>query len=94
VFKSVDSGVTWAPTTGALAGRTVRALVFGPPGTIYAGSDTDVNSPAGVFQSTDSGATWTALPTQPANRKVQALAWDGTSLYAGTREESPVTGGG
>src|SRR5262249_21041002 len=27
------------------------------------------------------------------NKEVQALAWDGTNLYAGTREETGVTGG-
>src|SRR5262245_40353197 len=63
VFKSIDTGATWVQTdpTGPIATRTVRSLVFGPPGTIYAGSDNAVDSQNGVFQSVNGGATWTPL---------------------------------
>lgn len=99
VFKSTDGGATWAPVgTAELGTRTVRALVAGPPGTIYAGvEDAAAATSGGVFQSTDGGETWTGVDSAPpnnlVNRKVQALVWDGTYLYAGTRHEDPTNGG-
>src|SRR5687767_14200934 len=41
VFKSTNGGATWAQSdpAGPLATRTVRSLVFGAAGTIYAGID-------------------------------------------------------
>jgi hypothetical protein len=97
VFKSVDNGVNWAQAdpTGPISTRTIRSIVAGAPGTLYAGADNAVDSTNGVFQSVNNGTTWTPLSSQPANRKVQSLAWDGTVLYAGTREEgSPLVTGG
>jgi len=97
VFRSTDNGATWAQAdpTGPIATRTIRSIVAGAPGILYAGADNAVDSTNGVFQSINNGATWTPLSPQPANRKVQSLAWDGTVLYAGTREEGTplVTGG-
>ena len=104
VFKSTDGGATWAPAGAAqLAGRTVRALVTDwPTGTtIYAGVEDAVNAAnGGVFKTVNGGTSWDLMDAGLSNKKVQALAWDGTSLYAGTREEkvnptdpNPVTGG-
>ena len=98
VWKSTTTGATWSQLdpTGPLASRTVRALIFGAGSTIYAASDNNVTATSGVFQSDDGGNVWTPIGTAAlglSNRKVQALAWDGTSLYAGTREENGVTGG-
>src|SRR5215471_8607264 len=61
IFKSIDGGVTWTQSgspTDPTAGKTIRSLIFGAGGIIYAGSDNAVDSTSGVFQSVDSGASW------------------------------------
>jgi photosystem II stability/assembly factor-like uncharacterized protein len=84
VFKSTDSGVTWAAANTALPNLSVSALVINPaiPTTLYAGTNGH-----GVFKSTDSGATWAAANAGLLNRNVTALAIHPstpTTLYAGT----------
>src|SRR5215467_12608687 len=79
IFKSVDGGRTWEPSSSGLTNRTVRALVIDPSDSriLYAGTID------GVFRSLDAGASWTSagLPTD-----IRALAIDPSSLtvYAGT----------
>src|SRR5512139_2694471 len=59
VFKSTDSGATWAAASTGLTNLNVSALAINPtnPATLYAGTG------GGVFKSTDSGATWVAAST-------------------------------
>ncbi len=78
VFKSTDSGGSWAPT--GLTGENVGALAINPadPATLYAGGS------GGVFKSTDSGGSWT--PTGLTGENVGALAINPANpatLYAG-----------
>jgi len=88
IFKSTDSGSTWA---AANAGLTPLALdvkqllpVPGTPSTLYAATKD------GVYKSSDSGGTWTKVSAglaTPAALDVKALAIDPTNpqtLYAGT----------
>lgn len=60
VFRSGDSGRTWAPTS--LRGRDVTSLAIDPSGsgTLYAGvgASNPVYPDVGVFRSTDGGRTW------------------------------------
>jgi Glucodextranase, domain B/S-layer homology domain len=89
VFKSTDGGATWVQK-GLFGGFTVRALVRDatPPGTIYAGVENEPGAASGgVFSSVNGGDTWVALDNGLTNKKVQSLALDGSTLYAGTREE-------
>jgi photosystem II stability/assembly factor-like uncharacterized protein len=83
VFKSTDSGGTWAAANTGLTTPYVNALAIDPstPATLYAGTS------GGVFKSTDSGRTWAAANTGLTNLYVRALAIDRstpTLLYAGT----------
>lgn len=80
LFRSTDSGETWARTTQGLEGDEVEAVAVAPKdGQAFAGTF------HGVFRSTDGGATWAPLPGL-ANTDVRALAIAGGSparLYAG-----------
>ncbi len=86
VFKSVDSGATWAAADTGLTGMSVSSLAIDPiaPATLYAGTF------GGIFKSVDSGRSWlpvnVGLPS-PGHLQVNALAIDpiaSATLYAGT----------
>jgi uncharacterized repeat protein (TIGR01451 family) len=85
VFKSTDSGGTWAAANTGLT-DSAYALAIDPtaPATVYAGTF------VGVFKTTNSGATWAAAKTGFGNDPypiVNALAIDPATpsrLYAGT----------
>ncbi len=84
VFKSTDSGATWAATNTGLTNLIVTALAINPttPAILYAAT-----SGGGVFKSTNSAATWAASNEGLTNLYVSALAINPTSptiLYAGT----------
>ncbi len=84
VFKSTDSGRTWAAASTGLTNPYVHALAINPttPATLYAGT-----SVGGVFRSADSGGTWTAASTGLTNQQVYALVINPATpatLYAGT----------
>jgi len=70
VFKSTDSGGTWAAANTGLTNLSVRALAINPstPAMLYAGTF------GGVFKSTDSGGTWAAASTGLTNLNVLVLA--------------------
>jgi hypothetical protein len=68
LWKSTNSGGTWAPINDFLSNLAVSCLVFQPgtPSTMYAGTgegfyNYDAIRGAGIFKSTDSGGTWTQL---------------------------------
>ncbi|HZL82167.1 MAG TPA: stalk domain-containing protein [Candidatus Deferrimicrobium sp.] len=82
VYRSANSGATWAATTAATSPRDVLALAIGPeaPTTLYAGTLEE-----GVFRSRDSGATWTLVNAGLGTAVVGALVIDRvtpTTLYA------------
>lgn len=60
VFRSLDGGATWAPSSVGLTNLRVSRLVWDPhaPTVVYAGTQ------AGLFRSADAGMTWT-LTVQP-----------------------------
>jgi uncharacterized protein (TIGR03437 family) len=81
LWKSTDSGVTWAPLD-ALPFALPQVLVVDPtaPNTLYTAT-TDL----GIFKSADGGATWTAANNGIANPSVRVLAIDPVhpqTLYA------------
>ncbi len=89
LFKSSDSGATWAAANTGMENLSVQALAIdltvsgdtAAPATLYAGTD------EGAFMSNDSGANWTAADAGMEGLSVQALAIDPTSpttLFAGT----------
>lgn len=72
LFRSNDSGGTWAIFDTGLTG--LGSLVIHPtdPATLYAGAD------GGVFRSTDAGATWTAVNRGLPSPGAEVLAVDPT----------------
>ncbi len=81
LWKSTDSGVTWAPLD-ALPFALPQVVVADPtaPNTLYAAT-TDL----GIFKSVDGGVTWTAANNGIAHQSVQVLAIDPVhpqTLYA------------
>jgi hypothetical protein len=88
VFKSTDSGGTWAPFNAGLTDLSIVDLVVNStsPDNLYAASWR-----SGVFRSTDAGATWAAFNKGLTSGWVSALAHDPTgtgTLYAGLRNDS------
>jgi uncharacterized repeat protein (TIGR01451 family) len=86
VYKSTDSGDTWAPANVGLSNEHVSSLAIDPrnPSTLYAA----VYS-GGVFRSTDSGGTWANVGAGLTGQNVLHLAIDPrtpSTLYAGTLE--------
>ena len=83
VFKSSNSGESWAAVNMGLTDEYVNALAIDPatPATLYAGVD------SGVLKSIDSGRTWAAANSGPMIPAVSALAINPmtpATLYAGT----------
>jgi uncharacterized protein (TIGR03437 family) len=65
VWRSDDSGNSWAPTSNAMSSMSSGALVLdqrtGPQGTLYYGTGdifSGISYGSGVFKSTDAGVTW------------------------------------
>jgi photosystem II stability/assembly factor-like uncharacterized protein len=84
VFKSTDSGQSWAAVDTGLANLDVRALALNPvtPSTLYAGTR------AGLFRSINSGSSWTNATNSGFTMIVDALAVNPltpSTLYAGMR---------
>src|ERR1019366_3882972 len=83
LWKSADSGATWAPIDD-LPFAMVQALVVDPsnPNTLYAAT-----SDLGIFKRVDGGATWTRSNSGIAGTNIQTLAIDPAhprTLYAAT----------
>lgn len=87
LWKSTDSGVTWAKVTG-FSPSAVNFVVFDPrsgsAGTatqvLYAGLAS--NTTTSLMKSTDGGATWAAVPGQPVALMPHQAALDANgSLY-------------
>jgi photosystem II stability/assembly factor-like uncharacterized protein len=84
IFKSTDSGGTWALVKPGMTSVPVLALAINPTtsATLYAGT-----FGGGVFKSTNSGGTWAAANTGLTDLHIDALAINPTTpatLYAGT----------
>jgi photosystem II stability/assembly factor-like uncharacterized protein len=83
IFRSTDSGRTWAPTS--LRGRDVTALAVDPSSsnTLYAGVETSnpLNPDVGVFRSTDGGRTWERFGQGLPHSGVRALVIEPSGRY-------------
>jgi photosystem II stability/assembly factor-like uncharacterized protein len=78
VYRSTDSGLTWAPT--GLASPAVRSFATNSSDVIFAG--TWVN---GVYISTDYGVSWDSLNAGLTDKQITALFCDADDyLIAGT----------
>ena len=75
MFKSSDSGETWAAAQNGLpANEPIGRLVIDPdaPAHLYAATQ------SGVFQSTDGAASWTPINSGLPTLDVSDLSIDGT----------------
>jgi hypothetical protein len=94
LWKSVDSGASWAPIDDFLGNLSVSSIVFTPgaPSILYAGTGEsfagDGIRGAGVLKSLDGGATWSILPSTATSDFwfVNRLSFtsDGAALLAAT----------
>jgi|WetSurMetagenome_2_1015567.scaffolds.fasta_scaffold76308_2 hypothetical protein len=81
VYRSVNSGATWAATAGQPGNRSIKALVIdkSDPRVLYAGA-----YGGGVYRTVDGGASWGACAAL-GNMNVVSLTIDANGkLYAGT----------
>lgn len=84
VFRSTDSGITWAPRSAGIGVVPVHSLTIDPTSssTLYAGTPS-----RGIFRSTDSGGTWLPSSKGLARATVYDVVVDPSrpsTLYAGT----------
>lgn len=87
VEKSVDNGATWTPSAGLASSGNVTALAASPDGTrLFAGTayENGNANAGGVYMSIDSGAHWTAAGAGLPTTAVNALAFNRSTLLAGT----------
>jgi len=83
VFRSLNSGSSWALSSTGLTNLAMRVLAASPSGTIFAGS-----WGGGVFKSVNSATSWTAANSGVGSRSlfVDSLAAAGAStVYRGSR---------
>lgn len=80
VWRTTDSGTTWANIAGGLPSAPVNSLVIKPSdsASLYVGTE------VGIFASADGGTTWSASNDGPANVDVDELFWMGDTLVAAT----------
>ena len=90
VFKSVDGGLTFAPT--GLNHSPRRLVIDGrPPATLYVGT-----SDAGIFRSPDGGITWIPANAGMENHVIWEIALDSSNplkLFAASNGGSGSPGG-
>lgn len=96
VWRSTDSGASWAPTDDFMANLAVCCLVMDPtdPNTLYAGtgegfSNIDAIRGDGIFKTTDGGITWTQIAATRSNSNFfyvnsLAISSNGQMLLAAT----------
>ena len=78
VFKSGNDGANWTDISATLASTDVRALALGPGSLLHAATAAGVL----VWNGID---TWTAYSAgQPTNSDVTSLAFQGSTVFAGT----------
>ena len=96
IWKTTNTGGTWAPVDDFMADLAVSSIVFNPasPSVMYAGTgegfyNGDGLRGAGIFKSTDGGTTWSQLPATNnsnffyVNRL--AISPNGSTLLAATQ---------
>lgn len=81
VYISKDQGLHWTWWSNGLSNQSIRAVVIGPRGNIFAGTG------RGVFVRTPSDSEWRLISSDLEDSSVQAMVIDGSGhLYAGTTE--------
>ena len=98
VWKTTDSGASWAPLTDNLANLAVTSLVLDPTASqiVYAGTgegffNGDAVRGDGIFRSSDGGASWQHLAVTSGNADFHYVndlvvsSNDPTRVYAATR---------
>lgn len=81
IYKSTDSGASWAAAATQPGNLNVRALVIQPGDS----SKLFAATYGGMYRSADSGANWSACAGQPSNLNLVSLASDASGkLYAGS----------
>lgn len=107
VWRSTNSGASWAPTNDLMANLAICSLVMDPTDsdTLYAGTgegfaNVDAVRGEGIYKSTDGGFNWTKVtPNADSNYfyvDSLAISGDGNTLLAGTTTgifRSPDAGG-
>ena len=82
VFKSTNSGATWAPINNTAMGDSIQTLLIDPitTTTLYAGTDL-----LGIFKSTDGGVNWNTINNGTAypSGEIAINPITPTILYAG-----------
>ena len=79
VFKTTDSGMTWASVSSGLGFPLTLAIDPTTSSTLYAGRPPNLNpwaSEGGVFKSTDGGKTFVSASTGLTNTNILAIAID------------------
>lgn len=81
VFKSIDSGVTWATVNSGLTNLSVNALAVNPAlsSMVFAGTS------SGLFRSTDGGLAWTKIAGGVVDALAMSPATTPPTLFAGLR---------
>lgn len=81
VFKSIDSGVTWATANSGLTNLSVNALAVNPAlsSMIFAGTS------SGLFRSTDGGLAWIKIASGIVDAVAMSPATTPPTLFAGLR---------
>jgi hypothetical protein len=77
VFRSTNSGASWAQIDVGLTNPVVHALTLSGS-RLFAGTD------SGIFRSTNSGGSWTRADSGLTNLHVTSFAVFRTNLFAGT----------
>ena len=107
VFKSIDSGQTWAPANNGLplmsgSGSTLDVLALatvpGQSGTLFAALNdpTQDDAPGRVYKTTDGGANWSPSDNGIVGISVRALRVDPTApnrIFAGAAGLEVTPGG-
>jgi hypothetical protein len=77
VFKSMDNGITWAPSNGGLENMDVFSLIADNL-YLYAGTNN------GPYRSSNNGLTWTAANNGMTGKFIYSFARANGFLFAGT----------
>ncbi len=77
IFRSNDSGRTWATVNVSLGNRDVTSLTSH-------GTDMVAGTSMSIYRSTNDGASWFLIGTSPLYRAINDVASVGGNLYAAT----------
>ncbi len=85
VYKSLDSGKSWAPSANGMLNGTLVYCFTQKDGNIFAGTED------GVYMSTNDGANWFKPSTVLDEKSISCLCVNGNTLFAGILGASVTT---